>query len=84
MAISTKDAPPKTFGGRVRWDRERLGLSRFDLATRLIAAGVKITPGGIELWEMGKSEPRLGRAQACARVLGWPNTLLLELLPKGR
>ena len=68
-----------TWGRAVREGREARGWTQEELARRL---GTHTST--IQKWEGGKTEPKLGQAQAVARLLGWAQSELLELLPKGR
>lgn len=65
-------AESSTFGDRMAGARERMGMSRQDLARRL---GVKLTT--IENWEDDLSEPRANKLQLLAGLLNVSLTWLL-------
>ncbi len=67
LAIDTEDwfsNDAATFGDRVAWAREALGLTQSDLARRL---GVKLKT--LEGWESDTAEPRANRLQMLAGLL---------------
>lgn len=65
-------AEASTFGDRVAGARERMGMTRQDLAKRL---GVKVST--VEHWEDDVSEPRANKLQLLAGILNVSLTWLL-------
>lgn len=71
-------AEASTFGDRMVGARERMGMTRQDLAKRL---GVKVST--VEHWEDDLSEPRANKLQLLAGVLNVSLTWLLTAEGEG-
>lgn len=66
---------PTSFAYRLRWARERAGLTQLELGVRA-GLGPKVAAPRINQYENGVHEPRLETAEALADVLGIPPAFL--------
>ncbi|MCP4641174.1 MAG: helix-turn-helix domain-containing protein [bacterium] len=66
-------------GGRIRWQRERLGLKQQDVANAL-----QISPQAVSKWERGENAPDIAMLGPLARVLGVSVDWLLNAHAGGR